>query len=297
MTDTIADYWPMYWEQPAHGYVIVEQYGTVYTEWTASPGHIQWSPDDIEHFSTRVLGGVKYGYCDGFENPIEHTFPPMQSVIDRVTVNGITIDLAHYGEWGICFLPYNLPDTGEVVIEQWFKIYSDDKTVWRPAYYKAKFVCGQDVSNPHWQGPTPTIRRCVAQYEAWWDDGGWSRGSAAVPAWINRVPHEVGVVTYDQVTYIAKGAGVLWRGKDAGYDLYLRNVTGGKTTGGPIANNSAGAWSLGPNGETMLTTHVDNGWGTAYVQRSDTVYVLGKDNPPNWYRWDGKWVKTGSNLP
>lgn len=71
------------------------------------------------------------------------------------------------------------------------------------------------------------------------------------------------------------------------------------TKGVTVVDSSNGVWTLGANGETLRNgTHMAGGLGTVYLWLNQAVYVLGTDQPANWYRWSGvKWELVGASEP
>lgn len=68
-----------------------------------------------------------------------------------------------------------------------------------------------------------------------------------------------------------------------------------RTVGASIVDCSGGAWTIGPNRETLLNgQHAGDGAGSIYKLLSCVVWVLGTD--ANWYSWSGQWNYTGQTL-
>lgn len=51
-----------------------------------------------------------------------------------------------------------------------------------------------------------------------------------------------------------------------------------------------GKWFIGPNGETMLNKHMDNGWGRRFIYHNNILYVQGMIGNDEWYKWDNGWT-------
>jgi hypothetical protein len=191
---------------------------TVFSQWTSGRDGTN-SARRASSQSRHTCNGADYATSDGYGD--DHgTFYAIEAVINRITQNGVTVDLAqHCPSMPPIMLPWALPASGEIVEEQYFWIHDAAGNRNRPGYWRGVWTIGLSAFNPCWQGsgsnlprPSPHSARC------WWDSFGrlgtvTPRAAGALP-WQGGVPVDIETVS-DVYDSYGRDAGPLWRGQDA----------------------------------------------------------------------------------